>query len=88
LLKNERVEETVARNTEYDILHQHNDPNPLASEINGNVYSWKPDNAFVTLDTAQKLHGNEHASWSDIMATYATESPTKHGKGPCNLGLG
>jgi len=38
LLKNEHVEGTIARNTEYDIL-QHNDPNLLTYRINGTVYT-------------------------------------------------
>jgi hypothetical protein len=87
LLKNELVEGTIARNTEYDIL-QHNDPNLLVYKINGSEHRRKPDNIFVTLETAQKLHGDEHASWSDITAIYATESPTKHEKGCANLDWG
>ena len=81
LLKNEHVEGTILRNTEYDILLQHSDPSLLTYEINGKVHRGKPDNIFVTLETAQKLHGDENASWSDITANYATKSPTKHGKG-------
>ena len=80
LLKNEYVEGTIARNTEYDILVQHNDPNLLMYEINGNMLRRKPDNVFVTRETAQKLHNIENVSWSDITAIYATESPTQHGK--------
>src|SRR5258706_14679123 len=85
LLKNEYLEGTIARNTEYDILVQHNDPNLLMYEINGNMLKRKPDNIFVTLETAKKLHGTENASWSDITTIYATESPTQHGKHRPNL---
>jgi hypothetical protein len=88
LLKNERVEGTIARNTEYDILLQHNDPNLFTSKINGNIHRRKPDNIFITLETAQKLHGDENASWSRITALYAAVSPTKHGTGRANLDWG
>lgn len=88
LLKNEHVEGTFVHNTEYDILLQHNDPNLLTHKINGNVHRRKPDNIFVTLETAQKLHGNENASWSDITAIHATVSPTKHGKHHAKLDWG
>lgn len=80
LLKNEVVEGTIARNAEYDILLQHNDPNLLVNKVNGNVYKRRPDNIFVTLETAKKLHGEEKASWSYITAKYATKSRTQHGK--------
>jgi len=79
LLKNEHVEGTIPRNTEYDILLQHNDPNLLTYQINSNVHQRKPDNIFVTLETAQKLHGDENASWSDITANHATKSLTENG---------
>jgi len=88
LLKNEHVEGTIARNVEYDILLQHNDPNLLMYKINGNMLRRKPDNIFVTLETAQKLHSAENASWSDITAIRATKSTTKHGKGRANLDWG
>ena len=80
LLKNVCVEGTITRNIAYDILLQHNDPNLLTYQLNGNVHSRKPDNIFVTLETAQILHNNKNASWSHITANYATESPTKHGR--------
>ena len=52
LLKNEHVEGMIARNTEYDILLQHDDPNLLLYKINGQMHRRKPDNIFVTLETA------------------------------------
>src|SRR5882757_6411491 len=88
LLKNECVEGTIARNTEYDILVQHNDPNLLTQRVNGNVHKRKPDNVFITLETARKLHSKEEASWSDITAIHATQSPTQHGKHCPNLDWG
>src|SRR5258706_3793782 len=87
LLKNEHVEGTIARNTNYDLRIQH-DPNLIVYQMNGNVHRRKRDNIFITLETARKLHGDEDASWSDITAIYAKESPTKQGTSRAKLDWG
>ena len=80
LLKNVEVEGTISRNSEYDILLQHNDPSLLYYKFNSEIQRRKPDNIFVTLNTARMLHKDPNASWTDIVMKYAGLSPTEKGK--------
>ena len=77
LLKNVEVEGTIPRNSEYDILLQHNDPSLLYSKFNNEIQRRKPDNIFVTLNTARMLHKVPNASWTDAVTKYASLSPTE-----------
>ena len=88
LLKNVEVEGTIPRNSEYDILLQHNDPSLLVYKYNKETHRRKPDNIFVTLDTARMLHKVPTASWTDVVTKYAGLSPTNAGKSHPRLDWG
>lgn len=77
ILKDVDVDGTVARNAEYDILLQHNDPSLLYYKLNSKIQRRKPDSIFITLKTARILHEATDASWTSIVTRYATVSPTK-----------
>jgi hypothetical protein len=77
LLKNVEVDGTIARNSEYDILLQHNDPSLLYYKFNKKIQRRKPDNIFITLNTARILHNVENASWTTIVTKYAYRSQEK-----------
>ena len=71
-LKSLSVEGTNDINATYDILLQHNDPTLLYYKYNNSVHRRKPDNIFVTLETARALHNKQTATWEDIVTNYAT----------------
>jgi hypothetical protein len=77
LFKDVEVDGTIARNSEYDILLQRNDPSLLYYKFNKETHRRKPDNIFITLNTARVLHNVDNASWTDIVTEYANLSQEK-----------
>jgi hypothetical protein len=77
LLKNVEVDGMIARNSEYDILLQHNDPSLLYCKFNSEIQRRNPDNIFITLKAARVLHMDTNASWTDIVTKHTSLSQKK-----------
>jgi|SRR5258706_13047819 len=74
-LKTLEVEGTTPYDATHDILLHQNDPNLLSYSYNKGVHRRKPDNIFVSLDTARALHNKRKVtSWDDIVTKYAKKA--------------